>query len=231
MLFSDAVHRLIEDGHDIFLEISPHPILLSSVQQGFSHSGRDGAMFPSMRREEEEHPVMLGSLGGLYALGGEVDWSRLYPDGGRCVRLPLYPWQRERCWLDAPAAGSNPQPRKSPMGATANPFLGRHFNSAHPAETHFWEVTLDKGTLPYLDDHRIEGAAVLPAAVYVEIALAAAAETFPSQAFVLRDVEFRRALFLPDGGTPTIQVILSPDADGTSSIHIYSCPRDEEPTR
>ena len=116
------------------------------------------------------------------------------------------------------------------MGATANPFLGRHFNSAHPAETQFWEVTLDRGTLPYLDDHRIEGAAVLPASVYVEMALAAAAEAFPSQAFVLRDIEFHRALFLPDGGTRTIQVILSPDADGTASVHIYSCPRDEEPT-
>jgi acyl transferase domain-containing protein len=77
VLFSDAVHRLIEDGHDIFLEISPHPILLSSVQQAFSHSGRQGAVFPSMRREEEGHPVMLGSLGGLYTSGCGVDWSRL----------------------------------------------------------------------------------------------------------------------------------------------------------
>ena len=224
VLFSDAVHRLIEDGHDIFLEISPQPILLSSVQQGFSHSGRQGAVFPSMRREEEEHQVMLGSLGGLYTSGCGVDWSRVYPTGGRCVRLPLYPWQRERCWLDAPAAGHNPQREKAPMSATGNPLLGRHFSSAHPAETHFWEVTLDKSALPYLDDHRIEGAAVLPASVFLEIALAAAAEAFPSQAFALKDLEFRRALFLPDGGTPTIQVILSPDADGTSSIHIYSSP-------
>ncbi len=228
VLFSDAVHRLIEDGHDIFLEISPHPILLRSVQQGFSHSGRQGAVLPSMRREEEESAVMLGSLGGLYALGRAVDWSRLYPAGGRCVRLPFYPWQRERCWLDAPVADSNPKREKTPKSATGNPLLGRHFNSAYPAETHFWEVTLDKSALPYLDDHRIEGAAVLPASVYVEIALAAAAEVFPSRSFVLRDVEFRRALFVPDGGTLTIQVILSLQADETSSIHIYSCPSSAE---
>ena len=224
VLFSDTVHRLIEDAHDIFLEISPHPILLSSVQQGFSHSGRQGAVLPSMRREEEERAVMLGSLGGLYALGRAVNWSRLYPAGGRCVRLPFYPWRRERCWLDAPVTDGNPQREKAPKSATGNPLLGRYFNSAYPAETHFWEVTLDKGALPYLDDHRIEGAAVLPASVYVEIALAAAAEAFLSQSFVLRDIEFRRALFLPNGGTRTIQVVLSPDADGTAPIHIYSCP-------
>ena len=51
------------------------------------------------------------------------------------------------------------------MSGTGAISPGRHFNSAHPAETHFWEVTLDRSALPYLDDHRIEGAAVLPASV------------------------------------------------------------------
>ena len=62
---------------------------------------RRGAVLPSLRREEEEHTVMLGSLGALYTLGYPVDWNRIYPAGGRCVRLPFYPWQRERCWLEA----------------------------------------------------------------------------------------------------------------------------------
>ena len=49
VLFSAAVQRLVEDGHDIFLEISPHPILLSAIQQGFSHlrPGRRRAPFPA----------------------------------------------------------------------------------------------------------------------------------------------------------------------------------------
>jgi acyl transferase domain-containing protein len=121
VLFSTAVQRLLEDGHDIFLEISPHPILLSAIQQGMHHFGLEGAVLPSARREEEDHTVMLGSLGALYALGYPVDWSRTYPAGGRCVRLPFYPWQRERCWLataaEGPAAGvlsSGPLPDGSP---------------------------------------------------------------------------------------------------------------------
>ncbi len=45
VLFSAAVQRLVEDGHDIFLEISPNPILLSAMQQGFASArpGRRGA--------------------------------------------------------------------------------------------------------------------------------------------------------------------------------------------
>lgn len=106
VLFSTAVQRLLEDGHDIFLEISPHPILLSAIQQAMHHFAQEGAVLPSARREEDDHTVMLGSLGALYALGYPVDWSRTYPAGGRCVRLPFYPWQRERYWLETgPAAG------------------------------------------------------------------------------------------------------------------------------
>ncbi|MBI3796469.1 MAG: acyltransferase domain-containing protein [Deltaproteobacteria bacterium] len=111
VLFSTAVQQLRDDGHDIFLEISPHPILLSAIQQGLQHTNT----LPSLRRDEDEQFVMRGSLGTLYTLGYPVDWSRLYPSSSRCVSLPSYPWQRERCWLDTtPAApGDHPRPHQS----------------------------------------------------------------------------------------------------------------------
>jgi myxalamid-type polyketide synthase MxaE and MxaD len=225
VLFSTAVQRLVEDGHDVFLEISPHPILLSVMQQGFHHFGQEGAVLPSLRREEDEHTVLLGSLGALYTLGYPVDWNLIYPTGGRCVRLPFYPWQRERCWLEPSAGGTDShREQASRSGTGSHPLLGRHFKSAHPTGTHFWETTLDKSSLPYLDDHRIQSVAVLPASAYVEMALAAAAEVFGAQSVALKDIEFRKALFLPEGGTHTIQVILSQGADGAASFHIYSCP-------
>ena len=64
---------------------------------------------------------------------------------------------------------------------------------------------------------------MLPASAYLEMALAAAVEVFGAQSVALKDIEFRKALFLPEGGTRTIQVILSPGADGEASFHIYSC--------
>ena len=42
-------------------------------------------------------------FGGLHAAGYPMDFSKLYPTG-RCVSLPTYPWQRERHWLETPAA-------------------------------------------------------------------------------------------------------------------------------
>jgi myxalamid-type polyketide synthase MxaE and MxaD len=224
VLFSTAVQQLLEDGHDIFLEISPHPTLLHSIQQEVLCAGKAGAVLPSLRREEEEGSVLAGSLGALYTLGHPIEWRRLYPWGGRCVQLPFYPWQRERCWLDEPAQDIGDQSQHNLRdGVGKHSLLGRHFESAQ-AETRFWEGPLDGIALSYLDDHRVEGVAVLPAALYIEMALAAAAEVFSTRSLVLKDIEFRKALFLPDGKTPTIQVILSPDGDGTASLQVYSCP-------
>jgi NAD(P)-dependent dehydrogenase (short-subunit alcohol dehydrogenase family)/acyl carrier protein len=53
--------------------------------------------------------------------------------------------------------------------------------------------------------------------------LAAANEVFASHPFVMKDLEFHKALFLPDGVPQTIQVILSPGTDGAAFFHIYGC--------
>jgi myxalamid-type polyketide synthase MxaE and MxaD len=223
VLFSTAVQRLVQDGHDIFLEISPHPILASAMQQGLHHVGQEAAVLPSLRHEEDERTVLLGSLGALYTLGYPIDWNLIYPTGGRCLHLPSYKWQRERYWLEPSAEDTNPHREQVARTGTGNhPLLGWHFISPHPAGTHCWEATLDKKSLPYLDDHRIQGVAVLPASAYLEMALAAAVEVFGAQSVALQDIEFRKALFLPEGATHTIQVILSQGADGAAAFHIYS---------
>jgi acyl transferase domain-containing protein/acyl carrier protein len=220
VLFSAAVEQLLAGGHDIFLEISPHPILLSAIQQEFRHTGLEGAAIPSLRRDEQENKVLTSSLGALYAIGYPIEWSRFYSVAGRPIQLPAYPWQRERFWMDPPEMVTRE------VGAAKHSLLGRHFKSAQ-SETHYWEGTLDS-MLPYLHDHRIEGVAVLPAALYLEMAFAAAAEAFPSHSFTLQDVDLLKALFVGEGETRATQLVLSPSADATSSIHIYSRANENE---
>ncbi len=226
VLFSTAVQCLVDDGYDIFLEISPHPILLSAMQQGLHHAGRECTLLASLRHDEDERAILLGSLGAVYAAGYPVSWTLIYPAGGRCVQLPPYPWQREPCWLEASGRETRSYREDASPSATMNhPVLGRHFVLPHPAGTHFWESLLNKNVLPYLDHHRIEGVCVLPASTYVGMALAVAAEALGSNTVALKDIEFRKALFLPEGGTRRVQAILSRDAVGAASFDIYS--RDE----
>ncbi|MBP1776753.1 MAG: eryA, partial [candidate division NC10 bacterium] len=189
VLFSTAFQRLAGDGHDVFLEVSPHPVLLSAMQQGLDHLGLEGAVLPSLRRDMEEHTVLLGSLGALYCSGFPVDWNRVYPTAGRCVRLPAYPWQRERCWPELSTGDADSHREQVPRSGRGNhPLLGGQFKSAHPPGAHFWEFTLDRTSRPYLDDHCIQGVAVLPASAYLEMALAAAVDVFGNQSVELTDI-------------------------------------------
>jgi acyl transferase domain-containing protein/acyl carrier protein len=217
VLFSASIQRLLEDGYDTFLELSAHPILLSGIQQGMHHSAAEGTVLASIRRDEDEHTAMLRSLGLLYSSGYSIDWNRIYPERGECVRLPGYPWQRQRCWLEPGAERGQPIHTD-----TTNSLLGQHFKSAESAGADYWEIRLDKESLPFLDDHKIEGVAALPASLYVEIASAAAKQALGSQSIALTDVEFHRALFLPDGTSPTLQVIVAPAVDGSASFQIHS---------
>jgi acyl transferase domain-containing protein len=100
VLFSQVVQGLIRDGHEIFVEISPHPILVPAIDENLSDSGGRGVAVASLRRNADERAAMLDALGTIYTWRYPVPWRRQFPHGGRCVPLPAYPWQRERHWLE-----------------------------------------------------------------------------------------------------------------------------------
>ncbi|MBO0801398.1 MAG: acyltransferase domain-containing protein, partial [Blastocatellia bacterium] len=215
--FAEAMDRIIQDGHNVFVELSPHPVLASSISQCLMQSGQKGTILPSLRRQEPEREQMLGSLGALHTLGSKVEWERLYPAGGRFVRLPSYPWQHERYWQESEIA------EQSRLGRKVHPLLGRRLASAHPS----WELDLDLQHLPYLDDHRIQGILTYPGAAYVESALAVAREVFGDGPCMLDEIEFQKALFLTEGETTKLQMIFDPAA---ASFDIYSRNKDTKQT-
>lgn len=182
--FSDAIDALIEDGFTTFLEVGPHPALSGSVSECLKARAAEGFVAGSLRRGEPEHKTLLSSLGAFHVRGFDAPWV----DAGRCVTLPPHPWQRERCWHEAEESKTV---RLSPP---IHPLLGRSLNTADPV----WELKVEMPLLPYLNDHRLNGRVVFPAAGYVEMALAAGRAMHPSSPLILEDVEFRRALFLPE---------------------------------
>ncbi|MFQ4144539.1 type I polyketide synthase [Chlorogloeopsis sp. ULAP02] len=98
--FASAVDELVQTQHNLFVELSPHPVLGMNISQCLHARSKKEIVLPSLRRQEGEKFVMLESLGVLYTQGYPIDWSRLYPSKNRCVSLPSYPWQRERYWLE-----------------------------------------------------------------------------------------------------------------------------------
>ncbi|MER6913488.1 amino acid adenylation domain-containing protein [Streptomyces sp. NPDC000594] len=210
--FRTAIDRLAEDGHRLFLEIGPHPVLGHAIRECLDARQVTGRALPSIRRQENESDCFAASLAMLHNLGVPIDWDVLQPTG-RTVPLPRYPWRRDRHWTE-PASVAQVR-----LGRIDHPLLGRRTD--HPEPT--WRSALDIETLPYLADHRIQGAVVFPAAGYLEMAAQAVRALSDGAGATLADIELRRALFLPEDGAKDVTFSLSSE---TAVFSVASAPAD-----
>jgi polyketide synthase 12/epothilone polyketide synthase D len=117
--FAAALEALAGSG--VFLEIGPHPVLSVAITQTL-----DTTVLASLRRGRSERETLLEALGRLWVLGLPVDWAGVHPDGGRHVRLPSYPFQRQRYWFEVTHPGPSALPPAGiALGPTGRPSLAQ----------------------------------------------------------------------------------------------------------
>ncbi|UUU36202.1 SDR family NAD(P)-dependent oxidoreductase [Streptomyces sp. CA-210063] len=94
-----TVAALVRAGHQLFVEVSPHPVLTGAVQDTAQAAGREAVVTGTLRRGEGGLERLLLSLGEAYAHGAPVDWGTCF-DGMdvRTVDLPTYAFQHRRYW-------------------------------------------------------------------------------------------------------------------------------------
>ncbi|HEX9843644.1 MAG TPA: type I polyketide synthase, partial [bacterium] len=223
--FWGAVQALAADGHTHFVELGPHPTLASALGDGLRALGVDGQALAAMRRDQPWGETLLGAVGALYCTGTPVTWP---PTGAaRYVahRLPTYPFQRERYWIDAarPAAGDE----GDRLPADAHPLLGRQQALATETGKYFWTRTLSVASLPELVDHQVDGLVVLPGAAYLEMLLAAGAACNAGQS--LSGVAFSQALALPADGSLEVQTVLTQHGQGATVEVLSRAPGEAGP--
>ena len=117
----------------------------------------------------------------LWALGSMVDWPQMHPPANRPRRIhaPLYPFARERHWMDL-SLGTRQD------AAAIHPLLHTNLSGLNGIRYR----TLLSGPEFFWADHRVAGAQLLPGTAYLEMARAAATQArgSESEACVLSDV-------------------------------------------
>ncbi|MCF2527158.1 type I polyketide synthase [Yinghuangia soli] len=109
--FADAVRGLAEDGHGIFVEVSPHPVLTAAVEETLDAEDRTGAVLGTLRREQGGLRRLTTSLAEAWVRGVPVDWHAAFAGHRpRRVDLPTYAFQRTRYWLDPVRPAQPPTP-------------------------------------------------------------------------------------------------------------------------
>ncbi|MEU8151960.1 type I polyketide synthase, partial [Nonomuraea sp. NPDC048901] len=217
--FHEAIRALLRDGHDLFVESSPHPVLTVGIEdeEGVTVTG-------TLRRDRGGWAQLQESFGIAHSLGRQVAWPVTAADPAYQVELPTYAFQRRRYWLNAPAG------RQPAAGAVAldHPFL---HSALSLADTGTLVLTgrIAPGEHPWLTDHAVHGTPVLPGTAFVDLALQAAAQT--GQAGI-DELTLERPLVLPQDGGVDLQIIVGPpDQAGSRPMAIHGRAQEEDWTR
>ena len=216
--FCSSMEWLYGQGYGIFMELGPSPVLLGMGARCLPDSA--SVWLPSLKRGEDNWRSLLDSLSALYVHGVSVDWVGFGRDYPRQLdSLPTYPFQRKRYWIEqcnlAPAVPSE-QPKDG-----LHPLLGRRLSSPLIQDVIF-EARFEKSNPRFIADHRICGIALMPATGFIAHAMAAARDVFGPGCHTLEQLTIHQPMAFVNDRARTVQFVLSPHVEGTSSFQIFS---------
>ncbi|MEV4860045.1 type I polyketide synthase [Streptomyces ossamyceticus] len=216
--FADTVRWLGDNGVSAFLEVGPHPTLITTAEDCLPgpENGTTPLFTAATRAGEREPETLLSAVARLHVRGARVDWPTVFEGAGaRRVELPTYAFQRQRYWLDAPRL-----PVRAPEG-DGHPLLGPSFTVPDTGRT-VLSGRLSATAQPWLGDHVIGGTVLVPATVFVELAVRAGDEVGCD---AVDELVVLTPLPLPPGTGVTVQVVVgTPDDSGRRSVDIHARP-------
>ncbi|WP_030689255.1 type I polyketide synthase, partial [Streptomyces sp. NRRL B-1347] len=219
VLFEHATRGLLAEGHGLFLEMSPHPVLTVPVQATIDATDSPAAALGSLRRDEGGADRLAASLAEAHVHGAELDWKALLPGTHATIDLPTYPFQRQHYWLHADSAAGDVT--AAGLDDAAHPLLGAAVPLAD-GDGHLLTGRLSLRTHPWLADHAVAGAVLLPATAFVELATRAGDQVGCD---LVEELTMETPLVIPGTGGVQLQLTVGPaDAFGRRSLAFHSRP-------
>ncbi|MGC0318453.1 SDR family NAD(P)-dependent oxidoreductase [Kitasatospora acidiphila] len=217
--FSSAVAAAAADRHQVYVEISPQPVVTHPIAQNLTGLLHDPVILPTLRKKEDEPTTFRTQLAALHCAGVAIDWSRLYANG-RLTDVPPLTFDRRPHWTDT--APPQAAPRRPEDAAATLP--GTRTDVPGTPPRHTWHADAGTESLPWMADHRVHGQPVMPGAGYCALALTVADDTLHHPAVEVTDIHFRELLHL-DARTPISTTVTHHSAD-RADCEIFSLNKD-----
>ncbi|MFD8160671.1 type I polyketide synthase, partial [Streptomyces malaysiensis] len=213
-----TTRTLLDAGHGVFIEVSPHPVLTVPVQQTVEAAEAQAVVVGTLRRDEGGLERFLTSAAEVFVNGAEVDWAAVQENrGGRQVELPTYAFQRERYWLDVPAGTGDVG--SVGLGSLGHPLLGAVVSLASGGGV-LLSGRLSLATHEWLADHAVHGVVLLPGTAFVELVVQAGDQVGCGR---IEELVIEAPLILPEHGGVRIQVEAGEaDASGFREVSVFS---------
>jgi len=216
--FSDTIAGLESGGVDGYLEVGPDAVLSGLVHDSVTAS--DPVVMPLRRGDRDECEALLSCLAQASVAGVPVGWGTLF-DGADNIGpdLPLYAFDRQRYWLEPPRRGID-------VAAVGLRPVDHLMLGAAVEVGDGGGVVLTGGVsladFPWLADHCVAGAVVVPGTAVLDIVLEAAAQVGCDQ---VEELMFEAPLVLPASGQLFLQVVLDAGSENSRrSVKVYSRP-------
>ncbi|WP_426752690.1 type I polyketide synthase [Myxococcus sp. Y35] len=214
--FAKGLETLRAEGHRTYLEVGPAPILAGIGRRNFQEAD-ELCWLPSLRPSTGETAQLAATLAELYMRGFEVDWAAFdapYERRPRC--LPTHPFIRERYWMERRHVEKRAYASTEHEAQGGGALLpGTRLSLPGTQEARF-STRLSIREPAFIEEHRVLGNPVLPAACYVEMAIGAAYQVAEGERpLELTAIELERALVLNEGQAHDVQTVLTPDEGGS----------------
>ena len=208
VLFKQAIKSILDSGINIFMEIGPHAVLRSYINDGLKDLAIEGSIIPTVARGDDAPQRVWGACSQAVIAGATIDWRHMFSTPGRFVQLPNYPWQRERHWHPVTTESIGLLDRRK-----VHPLLG------YPLQQHelTWENQLDTKLNPTLADHVVGETTLFPGTGFSELALAAALAWHPGDLAEIEELEIRSPLLLSDDHAKLVRLSIEAQ-DGSLTI-------------
>ncbi|MFF1739807.1 SDR family NAD(P)-dependent oxidoreductase [Streptomyces mirabilis] len=222
--FAPTVERMAADGYRCFVELGPHPSLVTALHTVAEDSGHENLVAVGSLRRDEDGPACLDRAAAeLHVHGRPIDWRRLVPDTAP-ADLPTYAWDPRRHWIEPESTTGAP----GLFDRAAHPLLGIQLQS--PDETRWtFRGEWSEDTADWLPDHTVFGRTVVSGTTLMELCRAALAVARPDDPADLTDLLLLAPLTLPDTGTVEVSVEVV-TAGPVPEITVHSRPRAQEAT-
>ncbi|MFI1770011.1 type I polyketide synthase, partial [Streptomyces sp. NPDC020800] len=221
--FADAVSTLVAEGVGTFVEVGPGGTLSALGQE----SAPDAAFVPVLRGDRPEAMAVTTAAGQLHVHGARVDWEVFFTGRGtRRVDLPTYAFQRERFWPDVqPLIGDV---AAAGLGPAEHPLLGATVVLGG-TDGVLLTGRLSVQTHPWLADHAVMDAVLLPGTAFLDLAIRAGDQVGCD---LVEELTLEAPLVLPGNGSVRVQVwVGAEDASGRRELTFHSSTGDVEDGR
>ncbi|MEU9064753.1 SDR family NAD(P)-dependent oxidoreductase [Streptomyces sp. NPDC048430] len=206
-----AVTAATEDGCNLFVEISPHPIAVVPLTETLNEAptGEHALVIATLHKNADEAVDMRAALTRLHFAGVTVNAGQLWPTGARTA-LPTPAWRHERFWFARPASSTT---------AGGHPLLGQRTDDPRNGAV-LWRG--DIGTRQHAPRRLVHDRPVLTLAAAAELMIEAGLDMWAGTGVVSLGIdELKIHQWLAVSSDTPLTTVWEPDSAtrGTLTLH------------